>query len=224
MTGGPCHAPIAPVTIIVLPGGRMPQLTYTAPATVEDAVRALAAATGVAKPLSGGTDLLVQLRTGRAKPDLIVDTKRIPGMIGMREESGGFVIGAATPGAELGEHPGLEEGVAGRGRGGEAHRLDPDPGPRHAGGQSLQRLAGRRQRAGDDRRRASPASSPDRTGGARCRSRRSAPAPGKTSLAQAARSIVAFKLPPRPPRSATPICASFRAPRWTSPWSAAAST
>ena len=106
----------------------MPQLTYTAPATVEDAVRALAAATGVAKPLSGGTDLLVQLRTGRAKPDLIVDTKRIPGMMGVREESGGFVIGAATPSAELGEHLGLEEGVAGPGRGGEAHRLDPDPG------------------------------------------------------------------------------------------------
>ncbi len=86
----------------------MPHLTYAAPATVEDAVRVLAAATGVAKPLSGGTDLLVQLRTGRAKPDLIVDTKRIPGMMGVREESGGFVIGAATPSAELGEHLGLE--------------------------------------------------------------------------------------------------------------------
>ena len=74
----------------------MPSLTYAAPATVEEVVHALAGAAGTAKPLAGGTDLLVQLRTGRAKPDLIVDTKRVPGMIGVREEGGGFVIGAAT--------------------------------------------------------------------------------------------------------------------------------
>ena len=85
----------------------MVSLSYTAPTTVEEAVRALVAATGLAKPLSGGTDLLVQLRTGRARPDLIVDTKRIPEMIGIVEAEGGFVIGAATPGAQLREHPRL---------------------------------------------------------------------------------------------------------------------
>ena len=78
-------------------------LAYTAPSTVEEAVRALAGASGTAKVLSGGTDLLVQLRSGRAKPDLIVDTKKIPGISGIREQGGGFVIGAATPGAVLGE-------------------------------------------------------------------------------------------------------------------------
>jgi carbon-monoxide dehydrogenase medium subunit len=83
-------------------------LAYTAPTSVEDAVRALAGASGVAKVLSGGTDLLVQIRTGRAKPDLIVDTKKIPGMSGIREQDGGFVIGAATPGAVIGESAGLQ--------------------------------------------------------------------------------------------------------------------
>ncbi|HXW25182.1 MAG TPA: xanthine dehydrogenase family protein subunit M [Xanthobacteraceae bacterium] len=78
-------------------------LAYTAPSTVEEACRALAGASGVAKVLSGGTDLLVQLRTGRVKPDLIVDTKKIPGIFGIREEDGAFVIGAATSGAEIGE-------------------------------------------------------------------------------------------------------------------------
>jgi CO/xanthine dehydrogenase FAD-binding subunit len=81
-------------------------------------VRALAAAGGGGRPLAGGTDLLVQMKAGRARPKAIVDLKRIPGMIGIREEGGGFVIGAATPGAMLGAHaalaaawPGVVEGA-----------------------------------------------------------------------------------------------------------------
>jgi CO/xanthine dehydrogenase FAD-binding subunit len=71
-------------------------LDYAAPATVEEAVRILAGAPGTAKVLSGGTDLLVQLRSGRAKPGLIVDIKKIPGICGIRERDGGFVIGASA--------------------------------------------------------------------------------------------------------------------------------
>lgn len=85
----------------------MPQLDYLSPSTTEEAVRALAAGGGSAKVLSGGTDLLVQLRSGRVKPSVIVDLKRIPGLIGIRSEGGGFVIGAATSGMEIGEHAGL---------------------------------------------------------------------------------------------------------------------
>ena len=84
-------------------------LAYAAPSTIEEAVGALAAASGIAKVLSGGTDLLVQLRSGRLRPDLIVDTKRIPGISGIREQNGGFAIGAATPGAVLGECKALRE-------------------------------------------------------------------------------------------------------------------
>ena len=84
-------------------------LNYTAPSTVEEAVRILAGAPGTAKILSGGTDLLVQLRSGRAKPGLIVDTKNIPGICGIRERDGGFVIGASTPGAVIGECEALRE-------------------------------------------------------------------------------------------------------------------
>lgn len=78
-------------------------LDYTAPSTVEEAVRILAGAPGIAKVLSGGTDLLVQLRSGRTKPGLIVDIKKIPGISGIRERDGAFVIGASTPGAVIGE-------------------------------------------------------------------------------------------------------------------------
>jgi carbon-monoxide dehydrogenase medium subunit len=83
------------------------QLDYYSPSTPEEAVRALAAGGGSAKVLAGGTDLLVQLRAGRVKPSVIVDLKRLAGAIGIREEAGGFVIGAATSGAEIGEHPAL---------------------------------------------------------------------------------------------------------------------
>ena len=85
----------------------MPQLDYLSPSTAEDAVRALSAAGGSARVLSGGTDLLVQLRAGRVKPSLIVDLKRIPGAIGIRQEAGAFVIGGATCGAVIGEHRAL---------------------------------------------------------------------------------------------------------------------
>lgn len=83
----------------------MTQLDYIAPATADEAVKALGA--GPAKVLAGGTDLLVQMRSGRVRPGRIVDLKRIPGLIGVREEAGGFVIGAATPGAVIGEHRAL---------------------------------------------------------------------------------------------------------------------
>jgi xanthine dehydrogenase iron-sulfur cluster and FAD-binding subunit A len=62
-------------------------LDYIAPSTVEEAVRILAEAPGTAKVLSGGTDLLVQLRSGRTKPDLIVDIKNIPGISDIRERT-----------------------------------------------------------------------------------------------------------------------------------------
>ena len=96
----------------------MPRVSYTAPATVDEAVKALAAAGGLAKVLSGGTDLLVQMKSGRLKPELIVDTKHIPGLIGIREEGDAFVIGAATPGVMIEgnealkhAYPGIVEGV-----------------------------------------------------------------------------------------------------------------
>jgi carbon-monoxide dehydrogenase medium subunit len=96
----------------------MPNLSFTAPTTVDEAVRMLAGSAGLAKPLSGGTDLLVQLRSGRMRPEAIVDIKRIPGLIGVREEGGEFVIGAATPGVTLSANealdhawPGIVEGA-----------------------------------------------------------------------------------------------------------------
>jgi carbon-monoxide dehydrogenase medium subunit len=96
----------------------MPRVNYAAPSTVDEAVKILTATGGEAKVLAGGTDLLVQLRSGRVRPETIVDAKHIPGLIGIREEGDFFVIGAATPGVVISsdkrlEHafPGVVEGV-----------------------------------------------------------------------------------------------------------------
>lgn len=86
----------------------MSNLSYAAPTSVDDAVKLLAGASGLAKVMSGGTDLLVQLRVGRVKPDLIVDTKKIPGIMGIREENGAYIVGAATAGAVVEAHAGLK--------------------------------------------------------------------------------------------------------------------
>ena len=80
-------------------------MRYEAPQTFEAAVALLAAASGDARVLAGGTDLLVQLRSGLIEPDLVVDIKRIPQVHEIRAEQGGFRVGAAVTGAELGEHP-----------------------------------------------------------------------------------------------------------------------
>jgi len=74
----------------------MPSPAFHAPSSLADAVAMLAADPG-ARVLSGGTDLIVQLQSGRIVPSAVIDLKRIAGMIGVRSEAGGFVIGAATP-------------------------------------------------------------------------------------------------------------------------------
>ncbi len=82
-------------------------MRYETPATMENAVAILSQEKGVAHVLAGGTDLLVRLRSGHVEPDLVVDIKRIDGMKRIEAEDGGWRIGAAVSGAELGEHEGL---------------------------------------------------------------------------------------------------------------------
>ena len=93
-------------------------MQYVAANTAKEAAATLAAAAGLTRVLAGGTDVLVQLKSGVVEPDLIVDIKRIPGIRDITEENGGYRIGAAVSGAEIGEHegvcklwPGVAEGI-----------------------------------------------------------------------------------------------------------------
>jgi len=84
----------------------MTDLRYVSPRTLDEAVSAFAAAGSAARILAGGTDLLVQMRSGAVKPGVIVDIKKIGEMTAIEETAdGGFRIGAAVPGAVLSEHP-----------------------------------------------------------------------------------------------------------------------
>lgn len=74
----------------------MPSATYHAPDTIEQAVKLLAGDAS-AQPLAGGTDLIVQMQSGRVSPGAIVDLKRISRLSGVSRDGDGFVIGAATP-------------------------------------------------------------------------------------------------------------------------------
>ncbi len=82
-------------------------MDYHAPTTLDAAVDILAGATGDCRVLAGGTDLLVRLRSEMAHPDAVVDIKRIASLRTITEEDGGWRIGAAVSGAEMGEHAGL---------------------------------------------------------------------------------------------------------------------
>jgi aerobic carbon-monoxide dehydrogenase medium subunit len=83
-------------------------MRYEAPDSLDRAVALLAAETGEARVLAGGTDLLVQLRTDVLDPVLLVDIKGIAETRQIGEEAGGFRVGAAVTGAELKEHPKLK--------------------------------------------------------------------------------------------------------------------
>ena len=177
----------------------MSGIQYLAPSTVADAVKALGEAKGAGRILAGGTDLIVQMRGGRAKPGVIIDIKRIPGMLEIGVNKDGFLIGAAVPGVLLGEHEALRKawpGVV------EAANL--------IGSTQVQGRAS----LGGNLCNASPAadSVPALTAaGAICivegaKGRREVPVeqvqtgPGRTSLASD-EILVAFRLPARPARS-----------------------
>jgi carbon-monoxide dehydrogenase medium subunit len=96
----------------------MPDLRYEAPATIADAVKALAATSGPAKVLAGGTDVIVQMETDLIEPELLLDIKKIPDLRRIASENGGFRIGSAVSAMEMMDHaalcaawPGLIEGV-----------------------------------------------------------------------------------------------------------------
>ncbi len=75
----------------------MRDFEYEAPASVAAAVQILAKHNGSARPLAGGTDLIDQIRTGRLRPEVVVDLKKIPELNVVALSGDGLRLGAAVP-------------------------------------------------------------------------------------------------------------------------------
>lgn len=93
-------------------------MQYESPKSIDDAISLISNASGNIRLLAGGTDLLVQMQSQVADPDLVVDIKNIKEMKEFKKEDGVYVIGAAVTGMEIMEHeefvkdwPGVVDGV-----------------------------------------------------------------------------------------------------------------
>jgi CO/xanthine dehydrogenase FAD-binding subunit len=76
----------------------MKAFDYAAPTSLQEALSLLASGNGGgARPMAGGTDVLVQMRAGRLRPDRVVDVKRVPELSELRLDGAGLTIGAAVP-------------------------------------------------------------------------------------------------------------------------------
>lgn len=76
----------------------MKWIDYANPRTLRDAIDILADRGEKARVLAGGTDILVQLRTGRRAPDILVDVKEVPELNEVTYDPAiGLTLGAAVP-------------------------------------------------------------------------------------------------------------------------------
>ena len=75
---------------------RLREFEYYEPASLDEAVQLLSTAGDGARVLAGGTDLVVDMKTGRMRPSTVVNLKGISGLSGVEDDGGGTRIGALT--------------------------------------------------------------------------------------------------------------------------------
>ena len=75
----------------------MHPFNYVAPKTVEEAVSVLEKHGDKARPLAGGTDLLVQARGNKWDLEAVVDVKKIPEAMKLEASDDGLIIGSGVP-------------------------------------------------------------------------------------------------------------------------------
>ncbi len=83
------------------------EFDYTAPESLDDAIKALADGGEDAKLLAGGHSLLPLMKLRLAAPSLLVDLRKVPGLHGVEREDGSWRIGAMTPHTDLEHSPQL---------------------------------------------------------------------------------------------------------------------
>ncbi len=106
------------------------QFDYVAPASVADAVAALAQGGEDAKVLAGGQSLIPVLRLRLSYPTVLVDLRKVDGLRGVREDGTDLVIGAMTRHADVVKDPLIQQYAA---LVAEAAATVADPAVRHRG-------------------------------------------------------------------------------------------
>jgi sirohydrochlorin ferrochelatase len=90
------------------------QFEYLAPASLEEALAALAEHGDEAKILAGGQSLLPVLRMRLNAPAVVIDLGKITSLRGIREDGDAIVIGAMTEHSVVGSDPLVAQHVAAR--------------------------------------------------------------------------------------------------------------
>jgi len=80
------------------------------PATVEEAVAALADLDGEARLVAGGTALVPMIRLGLVAPDRLISLHRVAGLQGARTAGGALELGAMTTCGAVERHPEVRHG------------------------------------------------------------------------------------------------------------------
>jgi len=78
----------------------MPNFDYESPTSLAEALELLSKP-GEVRPLSGGTDIIDQLKNNRRNADLVVDTKRVPELLKIEANGSGLTIGSAVSCTEV---------------------------------------------------------------------------------------------------------------------------
>jgi aerobic carbon-monoxide dehydrogenase medium subunit len=85
------------------------EFDYVAPATLEEALRALAEGGDDAKVMAGGQSLLPVMRMRLNAPSVVVDLGRIESLRGVRDDGDAIVVGAMTTHSEVYHDPLVRE-------------------------------------------------------------------------------------------------------------------
>jgi carbon-monoxide dehydrogenase medium subunit len=98
----------------------LPKFEFHEPATMAEACELLARHKGKARPLAGGTDLLVNMKKRVLKPEHLVSLGRIPELSRLERANGTLCIGAGVTVSEIGASDAVADAAGALGQGARA--------------------------------------------------------------------------------------------------------
>lgn len=91
------------------PSSGRPELRFVEPESVEEAIAALTESEGRAKPLSGGTAVVLMMQAGLIDPQVLVSLRGIEELHGVKQQDGTIRIGAGTSLTDVAASPLVRE-------------------------------------------------------------------------------------------------------------------